>query len=316
MEALDDGRSVTAKTTHSDGSTEEVQVSSGGPQQQEPIHYDVALVPQPNKTSCWAAAMAMLEGYRRSMAASASMVLSAADLAAEVGYSLEQSYGWDRLEDVKDFYGFKDIQLVGSQYPTAAQWRQWLRERGPLYVTVVGEPSSHAIVIHGIAGDETATGARVEVLDPWDISQTFDSDPTVFNPPNEGTAITLSVDELNRKFNGGDLSKLAIFEDWRILYLPGLEANAGTTAPTGAAKRTFRIQRRQQILRSRPRHPIQSLNPQWKHEPHRQRQGKHLEGREPETSRRSPRPDHHARPLCHRTSGLAWLCRIGSRPAT
>ncbi|MGN7200345.1 N-acetylmuramoyl-L-alanine amidase [Arthrobacter sp. SAFR-044] len=242
VEALDDGRSVTAKTTHSDGSTEEVQVSSGRSQQQEPIHYDVALVPQPNKTSCWAAAMAMLEGYRRSIAASASVVLTATHLAAEVGYSLEQSYGWDRLEDVKDFYGFKDIQLVGSQYPTAAQWRQWLRERGPLYVTVVGEPSSHAIVIHGIAGDETATGARVEVLDPWDISQTFDSDPTVFNPPNEGTAITLSVDELNRKFNGGDLSKLAIFEDWRILYLPGLEADAGTTAPTGAAKRTFRIQ--------------------------------------------------------------------------
>lgn len=49
------------------------------------IQYDVQPVPEPDKLSCWAAAMAMLAGYRRDLS------LPAEAIANEVGQSLRTS---------------------------------------------------------------------------------------------------------------------------------------------------------------------------------------------------------------------------------
>ncbi|MEU0485712.1 N-acetylmuramoyl-L-alanine amidase [Streptosporangium sp. NPDC006013] len=251
IEAVGEGHSVTAHSTRPDGTRESVEVRPTGEPPMEAVHYDVPLVPQPNKTACWAASMAMIESYRRSRERQQSVTVSAAELAEEVGYPLEQSYGWDRLESVKDFYDFDEIPLTGTQYPSATQWRSWLAAHGPLYVTVGGEPS-HAIVVHGISGDATPDGSRLEILDAWDINTAFDDDPTQFNPPNTGARLTLTVTELNGRFNEGGLSTLALYENWRILYQPTNSPTA-TIAPSGAGNtRVFRIRALNRLLPSDP----------------------------------------------------------------
>jgi len=240
IEAVQRGRYVSASTRSSDGAEQNLEVGAAQPPSGTgliPITYPVPLVPQPNKTACWAASMAMLESYRRSLDQQRSVAISAAELAAEVGYSLEQSYGWDRLEDVRAFFDLEDIDgLSLAQYPTAADWAGWLQSYGPLFVTVAGAPT-HAIVVHGISGDGTDAGSTVQIHNPWDTSANFDSDPTVFNPTNQGLTTTLTVTDLNRRFNGGQLSQLEFYGRWRILYSTPVQAylQAGITTPGGEA---------------------------------------------------------------------------------
>ncbi|GHD04325.1 N-acetylmuramoyl-L-alanine amidase [Zhihengliuella salsuginis] len=243
IDAAEAGHSVSATRSDRSGTSETLEVRPSGAEQSfSPVYYDVPLVAQPNKTACWAAAMAMLESYRRSQAEQASVVLSAADLADEVGYSLEQSYGWDRLEDVNDYLGLRSVPLSGQQYPDPAQWHEWLVAHGPLFVTIDGAPT-HAIIVRGISGDGTADGTQLDILNPWDTGAVFDADPTVFNPENTGLATQLSVTDLNNEFNGGQLAQLAHYTHWRVLYHPQ-NAPGSTIAPTGSSTTPLRLRLR------------------------------------------------------------------------
>lgn len=239
IEAVRSGRDVRATTRSSDGTEQSLEVGGDAPSGSAiaAISYAVPLVAQPNKTACWAASMAMLESFRRSLDTSSSRVVSAGELADEVGYTLDQSYGWDRLEDVRRFLDLDDIDgLSLQQHPTPQQWAQWLGEYGPLYVTVDGAPT-HAIVVRGIAGDGTAAGTSLELLNPWDTSTAFDSDPTEFHPPNTGLSTTMTVQDLNQRFNGGQLGTLEFYSRWRVLFSTPVRAHlrAGTVAPSGQA---------------------------------------------------------------------------------
>ena len=237
IDAVGQGRHVSAQRTHHDGTAEAVQVGAGESQVLEPIFYDVPLIPQPNKASCWAAAMAMIESYRRSREIPTRPPLTAADLAEEVVLNLDQIYRWSQLEAAKDHFNFEEIPITGTHYPTAEKWRVWLQEYGPLYVTIEGSPS-HAIIMRGISGSLTATGSQLDILNPWDINETFDDDPLEFNPPNQGAHMTMTVEELNERFNGGDLRHLAVYDDWRVLYQPALRWSS--VAPTGEQSRARR----------------------------------------------------------------------------
>lgn len=239
IQAAQRGQSVRASTRAADGSEQVLQVGPGEPSGgvMSPLSYDVPLVAQPNKTSCWAASMAMLESFRRSLDTQSSVVVQAAELAAEVGYSLEQSYGWDRLDDVRVNLELDDVDgLSLAQFPAATQWAQWLRTYGPLYVTIDGAPT-HAILVYGISGDGTDAGSSIQFHNPWDTAATFDNDPTEFHPPNTGRSQTLTVETLNQRFNGGQLDELEFYTRWRVLYSTPVQQhlNAGTIAPTGQA---------------------------------------------------------------------------------
>ncbi len=89
------------------------------------VTYDVPLIPQPDKLSCWAGSMAMLVSFRKQAS------YTPEQLANDVGRSLRMSYGWDELEAVKDQFGFKDIPLPSnaSLYPSPQQWSDWLNDR-------------------------------------------------------------------------------------------------------------------------------------------------------------------------------------------
>ena len=174
--------------------------------------YDVALIPQPDKLSCWAGSMAMLVSYRRQQS------LTPESLAEEVGRSLRTCYGWDMLEEVKDHFGFVDIELPSNAtlYETPQQWADWLSQYGPLWVTVRGNPS-HAIIVHGISGDLTPDGTTIAINNPWDASASFSNDEIDFSPPNEGKATNQSFADFASDFGNMDL---ADYGSWRVLYLP------------------------------------------------------------------------------------------------
>ncbi|MEH6442877.1 MAG: papain-like cysteine protease family protein [Oceanospirillaceae bacterium] len=240
--AIEDGRAVEGVRTDPDGTVEKVKIDGAtaqadAPTPMEAIYYNVPLIAQPNKTACWAASMAMLESYRLSEAQQSSVIYSANQLADDYGYSLEQSYGWDRLGDVKEGLGLETIEISGNVHPSPEQWREMLIEYGPLYVTIEGIPS-HAIVVNGISGDATLSGTNIDFLNPTNTTIDFDNHDTIFTPANNGLKATLSVEELNQAFNGGELSKLKFYENWRILYHPDLAKQAPDTPDTtGQASR-------------------------------------------------------------------------------
>jgi monoamine oxidase len=181
------------------------------PNQTVSLVYDVPLIPQPDKFSCWAASMAMLVSWRNQAS------VAPESLAEEVSRSLRTSYGWDMLEDVKDFYGFADIELPSnvSLRIEPSQWQEWLETYGPLWVTVVGAPS-HAVVVRGLVGDGTGEGTTIYVNNPWDINTMFSADQIDFDPPNFGTASEQSFADFTANFG---LLGLADYGSWRVLYI-------------------------------------------------------------------------------------------------
>lgn len=195
----------------------------------ETIEYPVTLIPQPNKFACWAAAMAMLLSFRRHQS------IDPETLASEVGSSLMTSYGMELLEAVRDRYGFATIQMPSntSLYFSPAQWAQWLRDFGPLWVVIVGMP--HAVVVNGLRGNtDDANACQVRILNPWDTRVSFDDDPTEFHPANQGYADWLSFQQFASDF--GNMAE-ADYGNWRVLHLPAQAASAQGLAYGESARR-------------------------------------------------------------------------------
>jgi hypothetical protein len=176
------------------------------------VNYDVPLIAQPDKLSCWAGSMAMLVSFRKQAA------YMPEQLANDVGRTLRTSYEWDQLEAVKDQFGFKDIELPSnaSSYPSPQQWSDWLTNYGPLWVTTVGDPS-HAIVVRGISGDLTPDGTQISINNPWDTNTTFSDDEVDFSPANDGIKYQQKFSEFADDF--GNL-QLDDYGKWRVLYIP------------------------------------------------------------------------------------------------
>ncbi|CAN5492831.1 hypothetical protein BH11BAC1_BH11BAC1_26360 [soil metagenome] len=134
------------------------------------INYDVPLIPQIDKTSCWAASSAMILS---SVTQSSVSVQSIKD---KVNTSLP-------AVDITNGLFPDDTKAVGDllgltfDYPQCygvAGFADLLkRAKGPVaFVVENGDGGVHAIIINGMKGDGTPEGTNVEYLDPW--------------PPNKG----------------------------------------------------------------------------------------------------------------------------------
>lgn len=197
----------------------------------EQIEYPVPLIPQPDKLACWAASMAMLLSFRRNAS------YDPETLAGEVGGSLMASYGWDLLQAVRERYGFTAIEVPSntSLYFSPAQWAQWLRDFGPLWVVIVGMP--HAVVVSGLRGNaDDPASCEVRLLNPWDTRVAFDDDPIAFHPANAGYADWLPFQQFASDF--GQMAE-PDYGNWRVLHLPAQPAGA-TTAAQALAKAVVR----------------------------------------------------------------------------
>ena len=123
---------------------------------------EVPLVAQTTGMSCWAAAAAMLIGWRERLVVNPDEVARGAGRWSEFKNGLHP-------EDVAAFAG--RWGLVNE--PNADVWevdhfRQMLETFGPLWVGEAS-PGLHAIVVTGLCGDGTPEGTHVRVNDPWPV---------------------------------------------------------------------------------------------------------------------------------------------------
>jgi V8-like Glu-specific endopeptidase len=126
------------------------------------VHWsDVQLVPQPTTMSCWAAAAAMIVGWRDRVS------IDPAEIAARTGHWAEYDLANGLYPSDHRNLGLAwRLHLEPPQDYTIDGLRQLLQNNGPLWVGVA-VPSGHAVALTGIFGDGTVDGTFVRVNDPW-----------------------------------------------------------------------------------------------------------------------------------------------------
>jgi hypothetical protein len=109
--------------------------------------------------SCWAAAAAMLVGWR-----------DCVDVDPE-----EVAHGAGRWEAYRDGLEPEDVAVLARAWDLVAEpprdygvaeLRRLLEENGPLWVGEAS-PGLHVVVVAGMYGDGTPEGTSVRIADPW-----------------------------------------------------------------------------------------------------------------------------------------------------
>jgi hypothetical protein len=68
-------------------------------------------------------------------------------------------------------------------------------------------------------------GTTIDILNPWDTSQTFSDDPIDFVPGNQVKTYTSTFQDFAADFG---LLGLDNYGDWRVLYVPGTASAAAS----------------------------------------------------------------------------------------
>jgi hypothetical protein len=125
------------------------------------VWHEVPMVEQLTGMSCWAAAAAMIVGWRGCFAIESEEVA--------VGAGRWHAYR-DGLEprDVEAFARTWGLVVARPVEMSVAEIRQLLETYGPLWVGEAS-PGLHVIVLTGMYGDATPHGTFVRIADPWPI---------------------------------------------------------------------------------------------------------------------------------------------------
>jgi hypothetical protein len=133
----------------------------------------VSWVGQSAEFSCWAAAAAMMLGWR-------DRVCYASDADIRARYADMGGDGTDPEEDVRLALG-QGMAIEAAACRTPDAWAELLR-RGPVMTTIPG----HYILVSAISGDGTPEGTQAYVFDPargewWvpfsQLEQLYEEDP-------------------------------------------------------------------------------------------------------------------------------------------
>ncbi len=127
------------------------------------LWHEVPLVPQVTGMSCWAAAAAMLIGWRDSIAVDPGEVARAAGRWEEYSAGLEP-------KDVGSFARTWGLLMAPTAPLDAARLLRLLSEHGPLWVGEAS-PGLHVVVVTGMVGDGTDDGSQLRIADPWPVGR-------------------------------------------------------------------------------------------------------------------------------------------------
>ncbi len=127
------------------------------------VWWEVPLVPQVTGMSCWAAAAAMLIGWRDSIHVDPAHVARACGRWAEYRDGLEAG-------DVRGFAAAWQLVAARPAPFDATQLHTLLATHGPLWVGEAS-PGLHVVVLSGIVGDGSDAGTQLRVLDPWPVGR-------------------------------------------------------------------------------------------------------------------------------------------------
>ncbi len=127
------------------------------------VWHEVPLVQQLTGMSCWAAAAAMLVGWRDCVD------IDPEEVAAGAGR-------WEAYrdglvpEDVDALARAWSLQIEPPRRYSVQALRELLERAGPLWVGEAS-PGLHVIVITGMHGDGTPDGTLVRIADPWPVGE-------------------------------------------------------------------------------------------------------------------------------------------------
>ncbi len=145
------------------------------------MNYNVEIIPQQTRNSCWAAAMAMLlqylSGLSRRLAEQTPSPFATAFtpryVADQVGGVPLQAYIANRMLSTDIQQNWIDLAAPWRLEPdfhfvsqNSSQWDQLLSRNGPYFVLVrTDELTDHAVIVSGIDQDQ------LTIVDPWPVSQ-------------------------------------------------------------------------------------------------------------------------------------------------
>ena len=127
------------------------------------IWNEVPLVPQTTGMSCWAAAAAMVIGWRDGIPVDPDEVARGAGRWEEFRIGLHP-------RDVGELAGAWGLVVEDVDAFTVDALRERLQDHGPLWVGEAS-PGLHAVVLVGIVGDGSEEGTHVRINDPWPIGR-------------------------------------------------------------------------------------------------------------------------------------------------
>jgi N-acetyl-anhydromuramyl-L-alanine amidase AmpD len=188
---------------------------------------DLELIPQPTNFGCWAAAGAMLVGWRDRVSLTPETVAQACSRSTASGLL---------TDDNAKFAAEMGFVAVPPACYTEEGFRTLLENNGPLWVSEGVPPNLHAIVVTGMYSDGTNTYVRI--ADPWDRAVGTPGKPGTYTPTHAtGSRYILRWDDFALQYEAaitGDPPNRQILHTGNP---NGLSANAGqTTPPPGYAQ--------------------------------------------------------------------------------
>ena len=160
---------------------------------------DVQLVPQLTNMSCWAAAAAMIVGWRDSQSVDPSAI------AGGLGYWKQYAEGLNPA-DVGHLAQVFDLAAESPQTYTVDSFRRLVESSGPLWVAAA-VPGVHAIVVTGIFGSGSPDDTYVTINDPWARATAPLTSPGAYSAtPGTGSQYQLTYTELMAEYEslGGE----------------------------------------------------------------------------------------------------------------
>lgn len=127
------------------------------------LWHEVPMVPQQTGMSCWAAAAAMIVGWRDRLHVEPLEVARAAGRFSEYREGLQP-------HDVPALARTWGLTLATASIRGPGDLARLLSDNGPLWVGEAS-PGLHSVVVTGLHGDGTPAGTQVRIADPWPIEK-------------------------------------------------------------------------------------------------------------------------------------------------
>lgn len=182
---------------------------------------EVELIPQPTNFSCWAAAGAMLVGWRDRVSLTPDTVAQACSRSTAKGLLTD-----DNAKFAAEMGFVAEPPVCYSEQA----FRALLENNGPLWVSEGVPPNLHAIIVTGMYSDGKDTYMRI--ADPWDRMVGTPGKPGDYLPTHSaGSRYILSWDEFTRQYEAAMTGNPPNRQILHSGNPNGLAPNTGETSP-------------------------------------------------------------------------------------